>query len=84
MPTESFVSISYRIAGVRLMTLRLFSPVCRVCSTIPILRGKCAALWTCIGVTDTHASPANVEAATLFRENMKEYERRVKVSSRRW
>lgn len=25
-------------------------------------------------------SPANVEAATLFKENLKEYERRVKVS----
>lgn len=26
------------------------------------------------------ASPANVEAATLFKENLKEYERRVKVT----
>lgn len=26
-------------------------------------------------------SPANVEAATMFKENIKEYERRVKVSS---
>lgn len=30
---------------------------------------------------DTDGSPANVEAATMFKENIKEYERRVKVGS---
>jgi len=32
---------------------------------------------------DTDGSPANVEAATMFKENIKEYERRVKVGSTR-
>lgn len=32
------------------------------------------------GPTATNISPANVEAATLFKDNKQEYERRVKVS----
>lgn len=33
-----------------------------------------------VPVTQLTSSPANVEAATLFKENLKEYERKVKVS----
>ena len=47
---------------------------------IRILLGEC--YWTDVGEVEAELifSPANAEAAQLYKDNTKEYERRVKVS----
>lgn len=97
-PTEAYVSISCKIAGVRLTTCRLFSPQSRSvigmsCSYIQRLDisndvddRKQLSLFFVISARfslqslldePNPNSPANSQAAQLYQENKREYEKRV-------
>ena len=68
-----FVSISFKIVGLQLMTSPLFSP------GLPLFPYVKLTISIQSLLNDPNSSsPANVEAARLYRENVKEYVKQVR------
>lgn len=73
MHQETFVSISFKIVGLQLMMSPLFSLGSRIFFYMELT----SSIQSLLNDPNS-ASPANVEAAGLYRENVKEYVKRVR------